>query len=161
MTMSKGVEKSAQVRKDRTINALQAAMAKIGAEVAASKGIYLLNGGRVSMAEVCRRAGVHPITLQGAAHRETRRRVQLWIRQLSSRLVTGSQNIRTSVTSRAESAEDQVRKLAARFQSMYQVELPRRDAEIEELRARVAELEAENLKLVEQISQGLITRIRR
>ena len=113
------------------------------------------------MAEVCRRADVHPITMMGVAHRDTTRVTVLsWIESLSAKLVTGARTIQKIVKQRVDTADESYRLIAAKFQAMYQVEIPKRDEAIEALQARVSELESDNLQLQEKLSQGRVARRR-
>ena len=54
---------------------LRDAMRRIELEIDENQGIYPLQGGRLTLSEVCRRAGVHKVTLQGKNHRDTSKAV--------------------------------------------------------------------------------------
>ena len=156
------LEKSAQKRTSRVVDSVKNAMAIMEQEIKNSDGIYSYNGGRLSIAEVCRRADVHPITIMGKRHKDTTRILILnWIESLSGTLIEGKVPIRREITKRVVSAEDRYRLIASEFQKMYQVEIPRRDDEIEALRQEVAALEEENLRLQEQVAQGRVVRLRK
>lgn len=153
---------AAKARTSRVSAAIEKAMKIMEKEIADNDGIYPRNSGRVSLAEVCRRANVHPITLMGESHKGTTRVAILnWKEGLVSKLVKGKTAIRQAVTKRAVSAEESFQDIATQFQAMYQVEIPKRDAELEALRLRVKELEAENIRLLEQISHGRVVRFPR
>jgi hypothetical protein len=81
----------------------------------------------------------------------------VWIQQQG--IIEGAAKIRSAVTRRAGDAKEEYRRTASQFQAMYQVEMPRRDKEIEQLRIKIAELEAENLRLQEQVSQSRVVRL--
>lgn len=152
------VVKSAKDRTQRVVASIKEAMAAIEAELGDNDGIYPHNRGRISMAEVCRRSGVHEITMMGRAHFETTRPMIIsWMRGLTT--VMGAATRRRAVTSRADLAEENYRRVASQFQAMYQVEIPKRDAEIARLQTKIAELEAENLRLYEQVSNSRVVRL--
>jgi hypothetical protein len=157
---SERVRKSAEARTGRVINKIKTAMKEIEAEVKKFGGIYPHNSGRLSMAEVCRRAGVNPITMMGKAHRRTTRlMIQAWIKKLQ--LIEGADKVRSEVTERAVTAEEKYQQIACQFQAMYQIEMPKRDNEIELLKAQVSELRTENLLLQEAVSDGRVVRLPR
>jgi hypothetical protein len=138
--------------------AIKNALVAIKKDVDANEGLYPFNSGRLSLAEVCRRAGVHPITMMGKAHRDsTRPMIQRCLQELGT--VQGSGCVRATVTMRANTEKAKYCRIASRFQAMYQVEIPKRDAELGRLRERISELEAENLRLREQVAQGRIVHL--
>lgn len=154
------VVENAKERTRRVVTAITSAMEAIKEDVNANEGIYPFNSGRLSLAEVCRRAGVHPITLMGKSHRDsTRPMVQRWLQELGP--VQGSRRVRATVTIRANIEREKYCRIASQFQAMYQVEIPKRDAELGRLRERISILESENLLLREQVEQGRIVRLPR
>lgn len=87
-------------RTDDVTDKLRRAMKVIEAEIEENEGIYGFNGGRLSLAEVCRRANVFKSTVQGPAHRDTTKpMVQKWIKLVKKASVTGSKSVRKAVTS--------------------------------------------------------------
>ena len=153
---------SARKRTSRVFDSVKSATEIMEKEIKDSDGIYAYNGGRLSLAEICRRANVHPITLMGKQHKDTTRVFALkWIERVSGATIKGKAPIRREITKRVASAEDKYRLVAAEFQKMYQVEIPRREDEIEALRKEVAELKEENLRLQRQVAQGRVVRLRR
>ena len=150
--MTKNIElplvTSARKRTQRVVKCIKEAMLAIEAEIKENEGIYPRNRGRLTMAEVCRRAGVHEITMMGSVHRDTTRpMIMTWIKQLGG--IEGAAKIRNEITKRTDVAKEEYRRIASQFQAMYQVEVPRRDDEIRKLKQNVAELEAENIRLQE------------
>ena len=82
---------------------LKAAMAAIELEIDQNEGLYPFNGGRLTQAEVCRRAGVSNIALQGPAHKDTTKKlVDDWLLRVRAASVTGKKSVRRTVSSRAE-----------------------------------------------------------
>ncbi|WP_284343869.1 hypothetical protein [Dyella mobilis] len=137
----------AHERTQRVVEAIKRAMGVIQNEIKGNEGIYPQNRGRLTMAEVCRRADVHPITMMGKSHRDTTRPMVLdWLRKLEK--VEGAATVQSTVTKRADVAKDEFRRIAAQFQAMYQVEMPARDGEIKRLNDKVGELQAENARLL-------------
>lgn len=110
-------------------------------------GVYPKNGSRLSMAEVCRRSGVHPVTLHGAAHRTTTRsKVLVWLKRVTKPETTGSKNIKRGVHDRAQEWKARHDAIAAQFKYMYSIEVVQRDS-------KISALEAENTELRKQISE--------
>ncbi|RDD80816.1 hypothetical protein DVJ77_15275 [Dyella tabacisoli] len=133
-------------------------MKAIEAEIKENEGIYPFNRGRLSIAEVCRRARVHEITMMGPTHKKTTLpMIKNWMENLGA--IKGSRRIKTDVTRRSDEAKYKYVLIASQFQAMYQVEMPERDKEIEQLRGKVAELEAENLQLRAQNSESRVIRL--
>lgn len=152
------VIRSARDRTLRVVDSVKKSMNLIEREIADNEGIYPHNHGRLTMAEVCRRSGVHQITMMGKAHRDTTRpMIVRWIQGL--KLLEGAAKIRGAVTRRTDAAREEYRHIASRFQAMYQVEIPRRDLEIEQLKLRVSQLEAENSQLLEQTLSPKVARL--
>lgn len=143
--------------------AVQDAMALIGREIIENDGLYPFNGGRISLAEVCRRASVAPITMHGSCHASTTR-VQIlnWLkdRRSGSKCVDGEAVAHAGVPSFAQTTyRADLREIASRFQELYQVEIPFRDEQLAEYRARIEQLESENLHLRASMSDGKVVAI--
>jgi len=157
-TREERVTRSAKARSSRIVEKIKRAMTEIEVEVKAADGIYAHNSGRLSMAEVCRRAGVHAITMMGKAHyRTTRPMIASWIAKLS--LVKGAGNVRKTVTARSNAADEEYKRIACQFQAMYQVEVPKLINEIKQLRTFAENLQSENTRLQETISNGRVVHI--
>jgi len=149
---------SARERTLRVVNSVKKAMGDIANEIAENDGIYPHNHGRLSMAEVCRRSGVHEITMMGPAHRDTTRPMIFdWIKQTA--FVKGRVKVRNAITKRSDEANEKYRRIASQYQAMYQVEMPKRDAEIVRLQRRIVELEAEILQLQGEALRGQVVRL--
>lgn len=144
---------------DKTLKKLQAAMKAIELDIEQNEGIYPLHGGRLSVAEVCRRAGVHKVTLHGDAHKDTTKpMVSSWLNRVKAKLITGRKTVRRTVTERADNWKEKYEKVANQFNQMYVIEVIARDEKLRELTQRVAELEAENLMLRSEQSGGKVVR---
>lgn len=139
---------------------LRNAMKKIELEVDENDGIYPFQGGRLSLSEVCRRAGVHKVTLQGPNHRETSKtEIEAWIRRIKVTLITGRKSVRKSVTARANNWEEKYKDLARKFNEMYAIEYIAKDKLIRELTEKVGPLETENGILRAELSAGKVVRL--
>lgn len=149
----------AKSRTEEVVAKIRKAMAAIELEIDKNDGIYPFNGSRLTRAEVCRRAGVHKITLQGPAHRETTRKmIDVWLKKVKERMVIGKRAVRRAVTDRAENWHERYLK-AANMTNLYHVQLvslnnvlAKRDARVHELEERVNQLQAE-------LSDGKIVRM--
>jgi hypothetical protein len=122
-------------------------MNAIESEIHEHEGIYPLNGGKLSQAEVCRRAGISNVTLSSSAHRETTHKmVDVWLKNIKMSTVTGRKNVRRAVTDRAE---DWKRAHAAIAQSYRAAELEFLDMKstIRNLEGEVRKLSSENAAL--------------
>jgi hypothetical protein len=121
---------------------LRNAMSQIEQEIDNNKLIYPFNGGRLSLSEVCRRAGVHKVTLQGEAHRATSKvSIVDWISSLKTRLVTGRKSVRKVVTNRADEWEARYKDIAQKFNEIYAIEVIAKNIKIQELIKKSTELD--------------------
>jgi competence protein ComGC len=134
----------AQTRSSGVVLAIKTAMATIDAEMADHDNIYPHNSGKLNQRELCRRAGVHFMTLQSPAHKETtRKQVDAWIESKSSVTKTAATK---AVTDRAAYWKEQHRLVATQIH-VYELEHKEKDLVIEQLRD-------ENSKLREQLSKA-------
>lgn len=123
---------------------LKAAMATIELEIDQNEGLYPFNGGRLTQAEVCRRAGVSNIALQGPMHKATTKKVvDDWLLRVRAASVTGKKSVRRAVSSRAEAWKAHHAAIAHNY---HKAEL-----EMIDLRKRIKALEAQNEALLEQL----------
>jgi hypothetical protein len=105
--------KFAQQRTTKFVAKLTKAMKDIEDDIAKNDGLYPLNGGRLSQAEVCRRADVENKSLQGKMHKTTTRvTVKKWLERVLAGVVQGKKNVRKTVTDRAESWKEAHRQVA-------------------------------------------------
>ncbi len=149
--------RSAVVRTTITAQKIAQGKALIEAEIVQNDGIYPRNKGRLSRKELYRRAGVSEQTFHGGGkktHAKLLKEIEAWLANVLSQVPQGSRERRKAKAGRANIAEAQLRKLAAEFHKMYEVEIPRRDEEIAALRRRIEELELENQRLQLDMSEG-------
>lgn len=152
----------AHARTDQVRRRLRDAMKTIELEIEQNEGIYPFHGGRLSLSEVCRRAGVHKVTLQGPSHRDSSKpEVEKWIKSLKARLITGRKTVRKTVTARADDWESRYRAVANKFNEMYAIEVLVKEKTIRELTEKVVTLEDENLMLRSELSSGKVVRMPR
>jgi hypothetical protein len=129
-------------------------------EIESNAGIYSRNRGRVSLAEVCRRAGVHSITLMGPAHRDTTRiTVMNWVSSVQGGNRSSRHAVKVKKIDRTVSLDASVKLLAAKLQALHQVEIPYRDEEIQRLKEEVELLKRENETLKDLVSSRNVVRL--
>lgn len=93
---------------------LQEAMSIIEQEIEENQGIYPYHGGRLSQAELCRRARVDNTVLGNDTHKaSTRPWVNAWLLRMKAKMVTGKRAVRKTVTKRADDMRQKVELLAA------------------------------------------------
>ena len=131
---------SSKQRTTDFIQKIRTAMVKIEGEIDANHGVYPYNGGRLSQAELCRRADVTNVGLATPAHRNTTRKmVGDWLDRVNSSKITGRKSVRKAVTDRVDDWKRQHDAIAQSY----------RVAELEhlELKRKYKILEEENAAL--------------
>jgi len=152
---------AAQKRTKDLQEKLIGAMKSIEIEIERSNGIYPFNKGRLTTAEVCRRAHINPAVLQGPVHKEsTLLQVKTWILQASNKLISGSVNIRREVTSRADDWKQRFID-AHHHSNLYHLQMISLNKQLDSANVRIRELEAENAKLQRVVSSGVVKSIKR
>lgn len=147
-------------RTKEVVKKVRAAMRSIEADVEGKDGIYPLNGGRLSKAELCRRAGISEITLMGKAHKASLNvEVDAWLKQIRTGMRQGKKSVRRAVTDRADQWKAHLDEIAQRYVEA-KLELIECRAQLETLAKEKAALEAENASLREQVTAGKVVGIR-
>lgn len=124
---------------------LDRAMAEIEKDIANNDGLYPFNGGRLSQAELCRRAGVENKSLQGARHvGTTREKVKKWLDSVRIKVTQGKKDVRKTVVDRVDVWKEAHRQVA---QDRHLAQL-RLEGALERLHI----VEAENSMLREKLS---------
>ncbi len=77
-------------------------MKNIQAEMSGNQGIYPNNKGAVSMAEVARRAEIHPFTFHKPRYKELGKEVKAWLETLKQGSVVGRGRVRKELGSRVQ-----------------------------------------------------------
>lgn len=157
---TRGLVESAKKRTEAVQKRLRSAYRSIELEIEKNEGIYPLNGGRLSEAEVCRRAAVSPITLLGEKHKETRKELKQWLDGIRRRTVTGAATVRREVTKRADDWKAAYMEIADRFHLCKLQEIGKNER-LQVQEARIAELESLVRELQAELSRGKVTPIRK
>ena len=147
---------SAKSRTKEFLAKIERAKTAVELDVERNEGVYPLNGGRLSLEEVCRRAGFRAVALHGPKHKETTRRdLQAWLDRLLQKMAVGKAEVRKAVTERAEEWEE---KFNAQANWIHQYHLLETDRLAELMRAseRIKELEREVLDLTVRLNQGKV-----
>lgn len=154
-----GLEAYSKGRSQALSAKLDNAMKSIELEIEKNDGIYPLNGGRLSQAELCRRAGIGKAVLQGESHKKTTLvKVNKWLDGIRKRQISGSKVVRKTVTDRADDWKQRY-ELAANHSNLYHLQMVTLQNRLERANARITELEAENLKLYSDLSHGKVVRM--
>lgn len=158
---SRALEAHAKSRTASIVAKLRAAMTQIEMDIENNQGIYPYNSGILNRAETCRRAGIRTTVLGGPAHRETTlNTLHEWLIEVRKRLALGSKSVRKVVTARADSWKERAIG-SERHSNLYHLQMVTLQNRLQVAEARVVELEAESLKLQEQVSQKRVVRLPR
>lgn len=132
---------------------LQKAMREMELEVEQHDGLYPLNGGRITVAEVCRRAGVSEGTLHTSTHRKTTRSlVSDWVKGATAAVIQGSKRIRRVVTDRADDWKKAHGEIATAYH-IGKLEVVDLKAALADAGRRIADLEQTNATLLSQLDK--------
>ncbi|MBD8881860.1 hypothetical protein IHE49_15340 [Rhodanobacter sp. 7MK24] len=146
-TPSEALTAHAKGRTQAVVAKLQAAMKEIKIEIESQDGIYPLNSGRLSRAEVCRRAGVASAVLEGKAHKTTTLvNLNRWLTEVRQCLIVGHKAVRQTVTRRAEEGRTRAKQFATQTH-LYHLQMVSLEHRLQEAQARIALLESENEQL--------------
>lgn len=151
MTLPPELLAASKARTTNVIAKVREAMKDMELDIQNSEGIYPFNGGRITVAEVCRRAKISNMTLQAPSHRDsTKVVVEEWIKKLTVRLTTGAKIVRRAVTDRAEEWKRVHDEIATAYHIDH-LTLVNVRAELDEAQGRIKELEGINATLLEQL----------
>ena len=152
MSQPSHLEVSGKKRTEGVVERLKSAMRAIELEIDANDGLYPFNKGRVTYAEVCRRASVRNTTLLKPAHRETTHgAIEEWLTELSQNLVKGRKSIRRKVTERATVAEQNSKQTETQYH-IARIELQDARRKIRELQQELQQAKAANAALAETLA---------
>ncbi|SNT59565.1 hypothetical protein SAMN05216374_5450 [Tardiphaga sp. OK246] len=134
------------------------AMRDIEADIERNGGIYPYANGRVSVAEVVRRAGKSNAYLRRNGSEQLlnlRQEVAVWVIRVNSAIVNGASVVRKMITVRVREAKDE---LANVRQAYAEAELVLSEtlAELQTCHQEIKELRAANASLIEAQSNGTI-----
>jgi hypothetical protein len=160
-----GPSKFAYRRTEKVRAALEQAKKEILEEIKDNDGIYPRNGGALSQAELCRRAGVAQATLQNATHRATTLvAVNKWLREVRASSVSGRTSVNSTITKRVDRWKEDYQRVATHYNvSRLEVadlkdKLATTTEELVRARERITELESEVALLRSDRSQGNVVR---
>lgn len=126
-------------RRRGTAESVQATLRTIDDEINANGGLYPENHGRLNIVEVCRRAGIQPVTLRNPRHKETKDIVEAWLVNLRKR-----GTITSKTAARKEAQARKRRRLDHNEQAMREMAADQQKylEEIQKLRRENVELKA-------------------
>lgn len=149
-----------RLRSDEVLTKLKTAMEAIEQDIEENDGLYPFNNGKLSLAEVCRRASIHKITLQGEKHRATTKVVvKEWLQNLNKLSVVGAKMVRKRVTSSADEWRDRYLAIARKYNEMYAINIVSMQNKLNEAQNRIADLESENMALRIKLSPDGVSSI--
>ena len=148
-----GLLANAKARSSDVVAKLHRAMREMELEIEQNDGLYPVNGGRISTAEVCRRAGIVPGTLHTPAHNKTTRiAVEEWRKNAIKLAVQGVKRIRRTVTDRADNWKQAHSQIATAYHRD-KLEVVNLKAALRAAEERVKALERDNAALLSQLEK--------
>ncbi len=155
--------KAAKARFEFSRGKILKAMSDIEVDIEKHRGIYPYSEGRISAAEVLRRAGMSEAYLRkreppSLVH--LKKEVDSWVERVTAEIATGARVVRRKITRRIESAEaelNSVRQAYAEAELQHNetiLELNTAHAEIEKLRMKIADL-------LKELSDKTVVELRR
>jgi hypothetical protein len=156
-----GLRASQVARTRDVVTKLERAFADIEREMEQSGGIYPQNRGRLSQAEVCRRADVDPMTLYGENHKKsTKAKVDEWLAKVRGTSVQGKRAVRRTITERADRWKANLDAIAEKYH-LAELESIELRATVADLQSKCDALERENQLLRIQVSEGRVVTLPR
>jgi len=126
----------------QVIERIRSAMLEIEREIAANEGSY---PSRLSISEVCRRAGVDRATLEKATHKTTTLvEVSGWLGGLRSRLTRGTKARHSAATKLAETYKCRLNVVCQKYHEA-ELEMVSLRGEVERLKAHIAAVVTSNV----------------
>lgn len=155
----------AKKRTDKIVEKIRAAMALIEAELKKNKWLYESNGGRLSQAELCRRAGVAQVTLQNPSHKDsTLPWVNRWLKKIRSKMITGRNQVRKTVSANTNRWKAEYNKVTTNYHLSrlemvgLKAALADSKAEVDKAKQTIAEQAQEIRQLRVDLSEGKVVR---
>lgn len=143
--LEQGAQRSDEVRIRVTV-----ALRTIEGEISSNEGIYPHNKGALSLAEVARRADVHPTTFFSPKQRELGSEVKAWLEKLKTKETVGRGPVRRELATRVADWARLYEKLQQSHRDT-ELDLQQCQAELAIAGKEIARLQAENTRL-----QGLL-----
>ncbi|MDD1621848.1 MAG: hypothetical protein LUQ11_10245 [Methylococcaceae bacterium] len=145
-------------RTAKTLQRVEDAIRSISDEIQTNGGIYPLNGGSVSMAEIARRAGINEATFYKKDNVALKERASLWLETLKKKETVGRMRVRKTHQQRAESWKEKHDALQNRH-IVTELQLQQLQAEHEKLRrdydTLLEQMRGETQSKVASISKGI------
>lgn len=142
-----GLNSHAKSRSTIFVSKLRQAMTSIEREIEQNEGLYPFNAGRLTKAELCRRAGVDDQTLQNPTHKATTNKmVDDWLKRVREVVTQGRTVVRRAVTERANHWKQEHSRIANAY-LLAELEHNERLLEVTVLNDEVATLKQENSEL--------------
>ena len=146
-----GLNSHAKSRSTIFVSKLRQAMTSIESEIEHNEGLYPFNAGRLTKAELCRRAGVDDQTLQNPTHKATTNKmVDEWLNRVREVVTQGRTVVRRAVTERANHWKQEHSRIANAY-LLSELEHNERLVEITALKSEIAKLQRENLELSDTV----------
>lgn len=124
---------------DHTADKIRAAMDLIFEEMKRNSGIYPLNGGAVTQAELYRRAEVSETTIYKPQHSELKKKITEWLAGLKKKEIVGRARVRRTYVERAEDWKSRYLSLQD-YHILVELELQNNQSELEKSIAENVEL---------------------
>jgi hypothetical protein len=138
-----GLSPPAERRSQTVVGKLLRAERMIEFEIQRNAGVYPFNGGRLSEGEVCRRAGIKRVTLQGTAHATTTRvQVSAWLRKTADWMAGGAEPLNGNLAKLGDAWKAQLEQIAVSYHVA--------NLEVAMLRKRIRDLEQRERALAEK-----------
>jgi len=154
--LSPGLRASQVARSRLVVAKLELVFVEIEQELKRSGGIYPQNHGRLSQAEVCRRAGIDPMTLYGENHKDsTKIKLDEWLAKVRGTAVQGKRRLRKEITGRADRWKANLDAIAHAYH-LAELEMNELRARINDLQSKCDALEKENQFLKVEASDGRV-----
>ncbi len=166
MVAKSGPSQFAHRRTDRVLKKIARAQRAIEREIGANGEEYLGNGGDVSQAELCRRAGVAQVTLHNKTHKTTTLpKVNAWLEKIAIRLGKSVATAPVLESAIKSDQSEECKRIATLYNiSVLEVEhlresLAAKQQELDEANKRVGERDAEIAQLRIDLANGKVVRM--
>lgn len=130
----------------KTYERVRGVMRLIQQEMAANQGIYPQNRGAVSLAEVARRAKMHPVTFHKPNYQELVTEVKTWLHELKSGAIVGTKRVHKELGTRLQEWKQLYNDLLESHQIS--------ETDLAHATMRLKELENENRELRQKLAEA-------
>lgn len=140
-----------QARSDDVEQRVRAVMTNIEKEMTDNDGIYPHNKGALSLAEVARRADIHPTTFHTAKQQTFGKEVKAWLDALKEEKVVGRGPVRRELADRVADWKQQYEGLQQAHRET-ELELQQVQAEWQQLQDELDKLRREHERVLKQLA---------